>query len=408
MVILSRVRFTNARVEKLKEQLRNKTGPDWLKDGIIKTNDLYIADRQVVPAENVDDVLRQRMYDKKNKPIPFSRDPGYDHIQTEYLGISRRVFYEWLSKQKIHQEQLARPAVHKRQGMKISRRGILQTDLVEARTKDLAPLGRKRPTYIYTVVDLLTGFLVATELRSKTAKQSAVVLDRLLNKMEKEIGAKTRILQHDDGGEFKGQVLTLLKKRGIKNQVVRTGPRIEQANQNIQQRLYPLIAQRRGGTFEKLIQEAVDMVNNTKSRISKFSPTDAVKEADALLSARFNATRQTGSIHKLPRLEKGDRVRILKKARKGVIDYKKYRAKHFSAPHIITDIRGQAYTVNGKTYSRDRLQKVPGVDKKSEKLVADRIKPPKMKRPNTRAQELRKIKEKARIAPRRSPRDSAQ
>jgi hypothetical protein len=99
MVILSRVRFTNARVEKLKEQLKNKTGPVWLKDGIIKNNNLYIADRQVVAAEKVDDVLRQRMYNKNKKPIPFSRDPGYDHIQTEYLGISRRVFYEWLSKQ---------------------------------------------------------------------------------------------------------------------------------------------------------------------------------------------------------------------------------------------------------------------------------------------------------------------
>ena len=100
---------------------------------------------------------------------------------------------------------------------------------------------------------------------------------------------------------------------------------------------------------------------------------------------------------------------ILKKARKGVIDYKKYRAKHFSAPHTITDIRGQAYTVNGKTYSRDRLQKVPNVDKTSEKLIADRIKPPKKrKKPNTRAQELRELKEKARIAPRRSPRDITQ
>ena len=168
MVDLRRVVFTKARVAALiRDAKANKKLPEWMKGHTIRGTTLYLAGREVIPAESVDTWLRSRVYDKKKTPVNMSRDGGWtDFVERETYGISRRAWWSWLGSQEIHQHGIARPKPSKNAGQKLFSRGTVQVDLVEAKSKDL-PGRRATDTFFFTMVDLLTGYLVCLEVRTK-------------------------------------------------------------------------------------------------------------------------------------------------------------------------------------------------------------------------------------------------
>jgi hypothetical protein len=413
MVNVRRVQFTRAKVTDLKSKLKSKKLPEWAHEAQVKGDDLYIGSLRVVAKEDIDDYLRQRVYSKSEAPVPFSRDTGYDFIQKHTLGISRRKWFSWLKAQELHQKQTARPAVPVRAGQRVTRRGLLQFDLVEAKPRDLKMLGRTLPTYYFTMVDLLTGYFVVRETKQKNAKLVAKTLGPMLDEMEAALGRPVHTIQSDHGSEFKAETLALMKKRNIRWQGVRLGARIEQMNAYFQKRLYSLINQRRGGKLDKYLQEAATILNETKSRITRFSPKDAVQQTDTTLAKAFNAPGKRAQARKSSKdipIVVGDTVRVLLKPRKGnKLEFKSYRAKHYSEPAKVTSKRGRGFRVNGASYPRDRLLKVPAIDKKSAALLAARApkKPTKQeaaKHRTKRAQKMAELKQEARVNPRRSKR----
>ena len=206
----------------------------------------------------------------------------------------------------------------------------------------------------------------------------------MLDDMEKALKQKVTKIQSDAGSEFKGETAALLKKRNITHIVVRLGPKIEQTNAFLQSKLYNLIRQRRGGTLQKLIDEAVGLVNSTPSRILGVSPNDALPKKDSDLSKKFNLKRAKGSDAALPKISIGDTVRILKVKRKADSFFKSYRAEHYTSPYTVTKRSGKNYIVNGKSYPRDELLKVETPDLVSRYLIEERVDPslikPKAKR----------------------------
>ena len=102
MVDIRRLAFTRARVKSLVRDIENgRSVPKWLTDPrITKKNGipvLHVGTLRVVPREDQEAWLRDRLYDKDRPPISFSRDAGYDQIQKETLGISRRAGKEKFS-----------------------------------------------------------------------------------------------------------------------------------------------------------------------------------------------------------------------------------------------------------------------------------------------------------------------
>jgi hypothetical protein len=412
MVIVRRVSFTRKKIDALKRQLKSGKLPSWAKETQSKNGVLHIDGKEVVPKNEVDEWLRKRVYSRAKSPVPFSRDAGYDFLQRRTYGVSRREWFAWLKRQELHQKQTARPVAPTRPGQRIRSRGVLQMDLVEAKPKDLKNLGREKATYYFTLIDLLTGYIVVQEVRSKGTKTIAPALKKMLGKMEDALGKKVTVIQSDHGSEFKADTLRLMNSRGINWKGVRLGARIEHANSFFQRTLYSLIRQRRGGKLDKYIQDAANMMNETKSRITKFSPIDALAQPDTVLAKAFNSKRQAPGKHisKSVPLAVGDRVRVLKKAKKGDLGFKSYRAEHYGPPTVVTGKRGSSFKVeSGRFYPRDRILKVPEVDKKSAALLQKREPqkptPAEQKKHRTRrANQMETIKAKARVAPRRGSR----
>ena len=178
-------------------------------------------------------------------------------------------------------------------------------------------------------------------------------------------------MQADAGTEFMAKMLQLFTDRNIKKKVVALGATVERSNQFIQRKFMGLVKQHRGGTVDKLLKEAIVMVNNHTSRITKGSPIENLERSDRELAALYNSTRQVGK-QVAKKLKVGDAVRYLLKARKADAFYKSYKNK-FSPIYKISKITGGGYVVNGKSYARDRLMKVKPTDQKSVSLINERV-----------------------------------
>ena len=209
--------------------------------------------------------------------------------------------------------------------------------------------------------------------------------------------------------EFKAGVLTMLTKRGITKKVIPLGATIENMNGQLQRRFYTLVKQKRGGTVDKLLAEAVEQCNTQTNRIIKMRPVDALQESDKALAKVYNAARQRPGKRIGVKIKVGDSVRYLLTARKADKFYKSYRDK-YSAVYKVTKIRGNTLTVDGQTFPRNRVVLVKPLDKESKKLIEGRGAKKKLsieekKRRATSKKEAREI-ERAhyKAAPRRSSR----
>ena len=304
-----------------------------------------------------------------------------------------------MSKQDTHQRFTARPKPTKNPGRRLASRGYLEMDLVEVKAKDVPT--RKTDTYIFTLIDKLTSYLCALrvstkQVNPKKARGTLIVGKELFSEMEKKLGKSIKEVAHDDGGEFKAELRTWIEKKGIRSRTVPLGPAIEARNGVIQRHLYKLIAMGRRGGLDKLIAEAVDLCNQTTSRITGKSPEEALTTPDRELSIAFNKKRQAPGKVVGQKIKRGDYVIILTKGRKADKFYKSYR-DHWSNPEIVKMVRGLSIVVPSGTYPRNRVKRVAEVDKKSNALLEGR-----KQRERTKKQ---KAKPKA-AAPRRSSRAS--
>ena len=146
---------------------------------------------------------------------------------------------------------------------------------------------------------------------------------------------------------------------------------VESRNGMVQRHLYKMIALGRKGGFDKHLKDAVDLCNETTSRITKRRPIDALAAKDSELALLFNKKRQAPGKTLGPKISKGDTVLVLMKAKKSDIFYKSYR-DHWSKPMLVQAIKGLGVQVGGDIYPRSRIKKVVPVDQKSIQLLEDR------------------------------------
>ena len=375
MVEVRRIKFTKKRVQTLIEDwTKSKKKPEWAKTMSVKDGSLYVNGLLVVPAEEVSAWLRRRIYDKSLPPVSLSRDSGWtDHISKETLGISRRRWFDWLASQDVHQRFSLRPKPLKAAGQRLTRFGHCEMDLVEVKAKDVP--SRTTDTFIFTMIDRLSSYLVAKRVDTKMVdppkkRGTLIVFRELLEEMNEALPTPVHEINCDDGGEFKGAMLAYMKKRGIKKRVVQLGAAIEARNGVLQRKLYRLINIKRRGGLDKLLREAVTLCNQTTSKITKMTPIEAVKQSAASIEKVFNRARQKPGKRLGPRLKKGDTVLVMQShavAKKGAF-YKSYR-DHWSSPKIIERVQGNAIFIGGKSVPRARVKLVRPLDRESVKLL---------------------------------------
>ena len=256
MVDIRRVKFNRARVKAIiRDHKDKKKLPPWATQVTVKGETLFIEGHEVVPSEDVETWLRARLYDDQKKAISMSRDSGYtDQISRETLGISRRAWFKFLSAQDLHQRLSNRPKPPKSAGQRLNRFGHAQMDLVEVKSKDTP--SRSTDTYIFTLIDRLSSFLVTKRVDTKqivpkkgsgTKRGTLKVAKELFAELEKAIGQKVHTIESDKGSEFLGQMTKWFEERGTKQVFVPLGSSIEARNGLVQRHLYTYtIGQKRG------------------------------------------------------------------------------------------------------------------------------------------------------------------
>ena len=334
--------------------------------------------KRIVHEGEIDGYLRDAML-LPGSTVPLARDTGYHIVQTRTLGISRRAVAAFTKKQEV--VQLTHQLLPRMQiaGRPLEGRGYLELDLVEAKGSDIGKWVHHavRNFYFVVMIDRLTGWIEVERSTKKEAKKIAPIVRKMIGNFAKALGTRVKYIRSDAGSEFKAETQEVFKELKVRSKFVKSGNRVENANRIYQRIWYRLMRLGRGDLGE-LTSQAVGIFNNTKSSINGYTPLEALKVPDAELKKKFNESKARRPVanYKAETIVKGDKVRFLLEKvvgkHKEGLAYKSYRGKHWSPEvHTVVNIN----TTTGKYYAagswrfRDKLLKVPGVDKETKRKV---------------------------------------
>ena len=230
----------------------------------------------MVLSDNHEKLLQTYYYDKG---YTIGRDNLYRIIVKENPTNhpTRREVMAWLKEQELH--QLYRGA-KKSAGISsfrpIKPLNSLSADLIDFTNKKAMNYG-----YILVIVDNFSRFMWARAITRKQPSKVAPKMEDVLDEIKKKYDEVPKYIQTDDGGEFKGEFLTLLKSRDIKNERTLaaqpwSNALVERANGKLKMILVKNEKIKGGSWFDNL-QHAVDVYNDYTNRSTKYSPKDAIE-----------------------------------------------------------------------------------------------------------------------------------
>jgi hypothetical protein len=343
--------------------------------------------KRLVHDQQIDGYLREVLL-SSSADVPMSRDAGYHIVQKRTVGISRRAFAKFISKQAVLQITRDALPILKQPGRPLEGRGYLEIDLVEAKGKDVSKYVHHpvKNFFWITMIDRLTGYLEVRRALHKDFETIVPALRSMLGKMSKVLKTQIKYIRSDSGSEFKSKTKEMFKELGIRHKFVKSGNRIEQANKTFQKTWYRLLRLGRGD-LDDLDLQAQAIFNNTLSSINGRTPLEALDTDDAVLKKAFNQSRKKKvAKYKQVSIKKGDLVRYLLDSVRGKygseLGYKSYRGKHWSED-LFTVVKIKKYEVHegvydetfyvGKSWrTRDKLLLVPGVDALTRAAVTKR------------------------------------
>ena len=395
---VNRFRFTEKTISQIKNYLKGtaKTKPNVLKKfpGKIEKNTLFIDGKKVIAKENVDSYLRQRIYDAKTS---LSRDGAFYNISKDVVGVSRKDVETFLRKQRIVRETDNQQPTTKRGSKKVHQKGQYHLDLIEIKFDQLPfepdempsvdidakkkKLGKKYKEeddpltkgYILSMVDALTSLGFFKFHPRKTIAQVTPIVKQALEFFKEKLNVpiSKAVIVMDRGKEWD---IKKYQSWGVRTRYVKSSSIVESKNSFYQRTLYRISKMKKTTNLQKLVRSAMDITNNTRSRLTKKTPLENTKEDVKEVSKKYNRNRGGDTKPRIRDLQKGDMVRIQKLSDKDKgIAYKAYRGMLFTKQSFAVQAkRGQRYKVNGKFYHRDQLRLTPAVDKKSEALLKKR------------------------------------
>ena len=390
---MNRYQILEKDIPKVKAFLKNgKTDgvPKWairFKDTLsVKNGKVFFEQtKQVVPKEQVETYLRDRLY-SKSATLPYGRDSGHYKLLQESVGISRRVLMEFIRAQK--NIQLSKPSLAKpkrKQGIKLKKLQ-LQTDLIFVRKDDLSASNPKfgndetlkKETYIITTVEAASGLVRLSYLTSKDQTNGA--LEKHIHWFAKKFGVKPSsfAIRSDKGSEYS---MPRIKKLCPDYKFVASATSCERMNRSVQANFYRILQNRQATSIVSALKKTATMCNNTVARKHGRTPMEVVDESDkkTILLQHNKSRKDFKKGDNRGDFKTGDWVRVMapEKVRRG-IDYKTYKQNQYEkVVHKIikttTRAKVKKYRLDDKRWlTQDRLLLAKPIDKESQKLIKER------------------------------------
>ena len=201
---------------------------------------------------------------------------------SEEAKVSEKVAKDWLSKQAIWQIYL--PAPKKIIRPKFEKYIPNDTHQIDLLYLPYDKIGKKKYKYALTVVDIASRYKDAEPLTERSANAVAIAIAKIYNR-----GPLTfpRLIQCDEGAEFKGKVNQLflkhqvLVRRGIPGNH-RSQAIVESFNKQLSERLFSyqydreMITDRTNTEWVRRLPKVLNVMNNEITNGLK--PIDAIKE----------------------------------------------------------------------------------------------------------------------------------
>ena len=207
---LNAYRFTDATINNLKENIRNKTIPIKYQGFIIFNNELiYQPTGQIVANPETREKIVNDIY--KEFGLGSGQNNLYEKISRRYLNITRVFVRDFLKRQSTYQLSTSQP---KQTNKKIYSNGINKTFYIDL--IDLNPLVKtnKGHRYILTGVDAFSKFVFMVKLKNKDAK---TLVTGLREVCMLQASAFPKVIVSDNGGEFKNDFMKeFCNENGIK------------------------------------------------------------------------------------------------------------------------------------------------------------------------------------------------
>ena len=306
----------------------------------------------------------------------LGRQHLFDYLKTNYKNFpSERQVGRWLKDQKLN--QLYEPT--RKGGSVQSFKPTTPFNSMSADLIDFTNKPAQQYRYILVVIDNFSRFMFVQPLTSKTAKTTAKGMEMILNKLKREFNKVPRYILGDDGSEFKGAYIDLLKSYSPPIEKRRTLGGQPQSNGLVERangKLKMIMAKNKEinkGTWKDNLQQAVEVYNTSLNRTIGMTPKKAStlsRQEAQILRDKVAETLKEENRERPTDYEIGDNVRI--KIAKGKLD--KSSTPNWSAAiyKIRNVIKGKSskatrYLIEGKQndqqYTRNDIQLIEGTPK---------------------------------------------
>ena len=386
---MNRYKFTHENVSQAIKFLKGKSevAPTWAKrfKGGLTTKDgkVFFEKKQIVAAEDVDEILRDEIY-KKDGDVCSGRDAAFHTLKQRYIGIGRRSLMAFIRAQKPLgevKEALKKP---KRKSGKPLKTYTFETDLIFLKKNDLEEANKKfindeipELSYILTTVEKVTGLVRFSYVLSKKASVVSPLVvqhcEEMCEALKVDIG-KTE-LYSDAGGEFN---LALFKPIFKKAENVPTGSSVENKNRQCEQTFFRILRQRKAKNIRSALEQSQKLLNNQYNRIHKKTPNEMVERNEEKTDiTEYNSQRKSyiAGDNRKP-FEVGTYVRLQVKSDKPSLKDRFYKNTTFSrAVYLvkkITKTTPRKYWVNSRWRTQDVLLLSAPRDEISNQLVEER------------------------------------
>ena len=205
----------------MKDYIKNKIFPEYVKTNykrklyenkwkgfIIKDNKLYFEPEKliVIPSDEIESILKQEYQSSNSAGLGYKQ--FYYLIAGKYLNIKRAAVQEFLNRQPTY--QMTRQSSH------FINKPILSKHCNERWSIDLIDFNRYGENngyrYILSCIDYFSRYCWIRALKNKTSEE---VKDQMKNIIS-EARTKPKVLQSDNGGEFRGKLTKYCDDVGIK------------------------------------------------------------------------------------------------------------------------------------------------------------------------------------------------
>ena len=357
---------TKTQINALRNYQRRK------KDFHVELGKLCFKDKIVVPTSSTAKIVKSAF--KQN--LGSGSKSTWRQLKQTKAGVSLRAVKGVLGKSKIYQQHrhVFKNKVPPKSIKSNSVNERWQIDLLDMRS-DQVLLDGKPQRYILSILDTFSRFLFLRPMARKTSENVANILKRVFA----DHGIP-KIIQCDQGTEFKGEVQQLLTKKGVK--IIRSSPyhpqsqgKCERSHKEVRNKIAFKMKQKSGYNWASHLFEIQEAINNIpKEVLGNKSPAEVFENRGNIsICQKVQETSLAFNLRKLRKFNKRTHAAVYRKDEKIFIRYPPKGGSKL--------VPRRRYTVKGVVEERDlanykykvRFRRPDGKEDSQWILVSDMI-----------------------------------